>query len=358
MKFKTSKDPATGTYKVQVGNQTINTGLTAALDLKRLIKTAAALQGLGGIHIGPTVTLSAAVAAWEKWLSTAREDRTAQNYLTYIHAFLAFHKLADSPVTALNEHHVDKWINDPKSPVKAATRTQRLAVIRAFFDYCLMREYCLRDPSRACHVKMKLLSHDQKERRVKKPFKPAEYRALLECIDGRIANFKERLAQEEDAVVAAKLQWMQFWYSAVRISRNAGLRIGDIAQLEWAVFKEPGSIIVWTDKRDTRVRLRIDKFVTDPKEFRQAVKAIARKDNTWCFPFQKELTRNPALRAEFSNKFQRLLTKAGIEGHSFHDLRHGYASDSRKRGIPMPHIRESMAHAHERMTEHYIHEED
>jgi hypothetical protein len=39
---------------------------------------------------------------------------------------------------------------------------------------------------------------------------------------------------------------------------NAGLRLGDICALEWACLKEPGKVVVWTDKRDTRVDLPVD----------------------------------------------------------------------------------------------------
>ena len=46
-----------------------------------------------------------------------------------------------------------------------------------------------------------------------------------------------------------------FWRAACHLSLEYGLRLSDIAKLEWVSFLKPGKLIVWTDKHDRRIEL-------------------------------------------------------------------------------------------------------
>jgi hypothetical protein len=91
---------------------------------------------------------------------------------------------------------------------------------------------------------------------------------------------------------------------------NAGLRLGDICALEWACLKEPGKVVVWTDKRDTRVDLPVD------DDLAQGLAAIPANSDKVCFPEQEAISRS-SKRSMLSVQFGRTLQAVGIQGHSF-----------------------------------------
>jgi integrase len=118
--------------------------------------------------------------------------------------------------------------------------------------------------------------------------------------------------------------------------------------LEWACLKEPGKLVVWTDKRDTRVDLTVD------DDLARGLAAIPANSNKVCFPEQDAINRSTK-RSKFSVQFGRILQAVGIRGHSFHDLRHTFCSDCQRKGIPTPHIAKLVGHSNEATTKTYLH---
>lgn len=373
MNLKTTKDRATGAIVIHAGKQAINTGLTNQAEVGRLIKAAAHMPGLASIHLGKHVTNTEALAAWAQWLGTARSDVTARNCLTWLKAFLDAQRLREKSPAQIEPAHIDRWINNPKATTKASTRRIMLSVLKGFFQYCLIENFALRDPTRGCHVKYKLLTHDQKESKPKTIFTLAEYRAILGHLAKQTAALQDKLTHLERMDDQGKLttqgrakikdlrlqgQWSQFWRAATVIARNTGLRLGDVAQIEPAVFKDPGYIIVWTDKYNARVKLRIDKFILDPAEFRATVKTLDLTES-YCFPLQRAINIDPQRCNILNMRYKRLLTAAGIpEGKTFHSHRHTFVDECRRRGIPTPHISQAVGHASLKMTERYMHYEN
>ena len=60
-----------------------------------------------------------------------------------------------------------------------------------------------------------------------------------------------------------------FWHFAVITALDTGLRLGDIAQLEWTAFAETGKITVVMDKTNKPVTFkttpRIPKLIGEPE---------------------------------------------------------------------------------------------
>jgi len=87
-------------------------------------------------------------------------------------------------------------------------------------------------------------------------------------------------------------------------------------------------MIVWTDKRDRRVALKLKDW---PGAI-EAVSLIPTDSKTYCFPIQRSIATNPKERAQLSMAFTRLCRAVGIQGHSFHGLRSTFASEASERG--------------------------
>jgi integrase len=84
---------------------------------------------------------------------------------------------------------------------------------------------------------------------------------------------------------------------------------------------------VWTDKRDRRVSLPI------PSELVEAIAAIPIEDRRYCFPNEREITLSVEKRAKLSVQFGRICKQLELN-HTFHDLRHTYATECDEKGIP------------------------
>lgn len=358
MKIKTR--PSTGIITVTIGTadgrRTVSTGTTDPKLARKVIKAAnleaVEVMAKAGtltqnlIHkltIGGTLSVEQVIAEWEEWLrATIGSDRTADNHTTYVHAWSRDMKLDAMRICDIRERHISDWINHPEAG-KLGTRRVKLAAIHSLFKFCSIREYSM-DPSRLVRIKAALLSHEQKEPREKECFTGAEMRRIITHLRDQVKEF----SKPKTAADRKRLETARFWLCAVIIGRYAGLRMGDICTLEWSCFSKPGKMIVWTDKRDARVELEID------SNLYEGVSAIPNNNRKVCFPVQDAIIRSKQ-RSKLSVQFMRILEACDIHGHSFHDLRHTYATDCSNRGIPMPHIAASLGHAKQATTDGYIH---
>lgn len=287
-------------------------------------------------------TVESAINEWKRWLeSTCNSERTAESHITYATCWAREKRMLGRRLAEVREHHISEWINE-RSGCGLATRRVRLSAIRSLFKFCSIREYITMDPSQLVRVKARLLSHEQKEPTVRVPITDDEIRRILAELDRRIQSAEPvgRLAESD----------LRFWRAAIVIGRHAGLRLGDIACLEWSCLSKPGKLIVWTDKHDARVDLPMT------PELRAVFDSLPRHSRHLCFPSQDKTARDRKKRSKLSVQFGRLLESIGIEGKSFHCLRHAFATDCRKRNMPMPHIQESLGHANQSTTKGYIHE--
>ena len=129
---------------------------------------------------------------------------------------------------------------------------------------------------------------------------------------------------------------------------DAGLRLGDICQLEWDSFSVKNKFIVWTDKRDRRVALDLDPRLAD------VIAAIAPINSQYVFPEERALYKDTRRKANLSTYFRRICAAVDIHGKTFHDLRSSFIVDCKKRGLPMEHIAESVGHRSTTTTKGYI----
>lgn len=277
---------------------------------------------------GRKITVPEAIQEWIVWLrSLGRSENTIYMAEVYMKAFC---KHADIPHTfspaVITHEQISAWVN-ACSPAKAATRSVMLAMVRSFFRFCSGKGWSIGDPSQLVEVNNGRLTFAQKEPRKRSLF-----------TEGEIAR------------LVAETRPRSFWRAAILLGRWTGLRLSDIACLEWASLEEPGHIRVWTQKRDRRVSLPLE-----PEELRVAVAEIHNLDDVYCFPEQRDLTMNVMMRSYLSTQFANLCRSCGIAGKSFHSFRHNRLTELVNNGMSLSDAALVAGHLSPETTRRYVH---
>lgn len=360
--MKLYKRPNSGvlTVKIQTpeGERIVSTGTTDTTEAREIleavqIRKVAMLAKAGTITraliqkltIGGNLTVQDAFDQWSKWLrETANSDRTAENHITFVSAWLRERHLAKHKIHTITAKDISAWIND-SGPSKLGSRMCRLASVRCFFKFCSARSYVDGNPAAEVRVKVANLSHDQKEPNHRQPFTEDEFKKLTDYLACQVVD----LMAAKTAARRRRSEVMQFWMAATIIGRYSGLRLGDICCLEWASLKEPWKIIVWTAKSDARVEIPVC------SKLMAGLAQIPENKTAHCFPEQSRVARDPKKRQMLSVQFGRILAKAGVHGHSFHDLRHTLATELKVKGSSLEEIAKALGHASTSTTEGYVH---
>lgn len=142
------------------------------------------------------------------------------------------------------------------------------------------------------------------------------------------------------------------WTFAIRASRELGLRLANICQLEWDCSAAPGQIVVWTAKRDQRVAVP-----TSPG-LAEALNVIPVSHAKHVFPEQHELMQSATRLSLLSVQFTRLGARLAITGRSFHCLRDTLATEAKASGKGLKQIAQEMGYTSVEATKDYIHSND
>lgn len=296
--------------------------------------TPAVIAALTG---GVRTTIEEAIEPWKVWMGTQRfSPSTIENYEMWVRAWAASPCMAKigglrSQLMRITEEHLDPWVNNQASRSNLGTRQLMLYAIRSFFRFVSARGWCMGNPSELVAVDPFPLLHSQKEPRRQPVFTDEEVDLLL------------LLTSEQGEKPSP------FWHAAIAISRWTGLRLGDIASLEWACLAVPNRISVWTIKRDRRVELPLE-----PSALKEAFLSIPRHHHLFLFPEQREIVRDPKRRSLLSVQFGKLCRACSIFGKSFHGLRATCATDMDQRGIPIEDIAAVLGHLYTSTTAGYI----
>jgi len=273
------------------------------------------------------MTCRAAADQWvERMQFASISGMTIANTKSYVDLWMKDQGVENLPPSAITEKHIAPWVNDPNSEAKVGTRRVKLSAVRSFFQFCAHQGWVMRNPAWDLRINMNVLDHRQKETQHRKPFTDDEVRKLLRATDEK-----------------------PFWQAAIAFGRYAGLRLGDICQLEWDCFQTPGEMVVWTDKRNKRVRLKLN------AQLESVLNHVPILSNKYLFPEERKRVADPKTRAWFSVTFQRICEREDIHGKSFHSLRHAYATAKAKGGATLAEIKDDLGHTSEKTTEGYVH---
>jgi len=275
--------------------------------------------------------------------------------------FITSHIPQDKPhISDLSIRAVNEFVNPEDSYEKLTTRRSRLTAVKGFIKFCMAKGYCFTNPASLVRVNMRLMSHAQKEVTKQQPFTPDDLSRLLSHIDTGISNLEadlmnntykgDRRVKREDNI-NARLDWLLFWGAACIISHEVGLRLGDVAQLEWDSVNDD-SITVWTDKKNMRVKIPFT-FVNAELMQKAFNQYCIEKHKRFVFPAQRELAVADKIDGCCVN-FRRMAEKAGVKGKTFHGFRHTRMQSWLADGVSLKTIAELVGHRNEDTTKGYM----
>jgi integrase len=288
-------------------------------------------DSLQAIMAGRRCTMEMAIEEWAQWREQNAEPNTIHTQRTMLNQWVRSLGAEAWPVTKITADHINGFVNEADENVGKSTRTLRLSAIRSLFKLCNARCYCMTNPSQEAGVQMRLLSHEQKEPVKRKPISEAQYRHIMANTEG-------------------------FWRWATALSYWTGLRMSDIANLEWSCFTGD-SIIVHMQKTDVRVAIPLAEPLIGGGELGRIMLEMSddAAAGKFCFPKQRKLVNDPARRHHLSMQYGRLLSSCGIEHRSFHCLRHSFVTRLNHAGKSLEEIGRVVGHSSAKVTEGYAH---
>lgn len=303
-------------------------------------------QSISYLISGEKVTMSKAVKQYVEWLSITQSHIYAEECGIKVMAFARFCGIENGPVASVTEKEIDAFINDPKSSRSASTRKSLLKHLRCFMAYCLNNGWCFRKPAELVVVNHRILTHTQKEKREQTPYTEDEAREIVRLCREAIL----KCPTHTKAKGQYRRQRMQFWQAAVTISWHTGLRLADVANLEWESLKDPGVIIVHTAKTDKRVELE----PANRPEIDAAIALLPKEDERYVFPRYSEMARRAESRSFLPKDFSRLCAEFGVVYRGFHSFRRGHATARAKAGESLEAIAKDLGHSDVKTTAGYV----
>ncbi len=377
--MKLIKSPTTGIYSAVIttehGKRSIRIGVTDLATAKTMAAEAGIVKlehaakvsrltkdVISQILVGRKVTVAAAIVEWTEWEHGFLSEKTIVNHSGVVRQWARDMKWSEQQVNGITEKHLDKWLNSKDRKDKYSSRTNQLAALRSFFQFCSIRGYVTGSPAVGIRVKARSLTQAQKEPGRRRPFTDAEFTQLVEYLAKRtnraLAALKSAvgyLNKQHSPPLAAKVKRLEFemrqarfWQCAVVLGRHSGLRLGDICCLERSSFIANGSVIVWTGKTNARVELPVS------DEMRQWIDYAA-TPGPYLFPERREKYHRIAVRSAISQKFGRMCHSAGLPGRSFHELRHTFLTALNEGGLELERIAKAAGHSQTTTTIGYIH---
>ena len=302
------------------------------------------------------LTCSKALEHYIEIKSASKAPKTVANNALVVRNWMKDAKLEDAAVSSVTHKHIDRWINSPRLTWKRSTRIAALGSVRAFFDFCVDHGLVERDPARQVELNYSVMTHEQKESPEKQPFTQDELEKLISAL-----NEDWELAQTDWHTLFRDKYAVLFWLIAVHLSKETGLRISDIASLEWRSIGEVDKLVVWTEKTNKRMEFKISQTV------QELIAQVPVDTGNHIFPHQHEINQSLTRRAGLSEQFGRLCDRVGIEGKTFHSLRHykattAYAQLSKvelakklAEVLTIEQIAAMLGHSNRKTTKGYVH---
>lgn len=230
-----------------------------------------------------------------QYLRTLTERGRAESTVQKYKLLLSLWRIPDErPLELINESDCEEYLNRPDE-THFRTRKLRRVVMGSFLKFCQHHGWVSKNVAKLSDIKRPLLTQSQLLPMKRQPFTEAEMALLL-------ANTKD------------------FWNLAIRISAATGLRLGDVATLQWISLEPDGRIYIGTNKTGSIVYSEpLPELVA---EIRKGLPNASR----YCFPKQAHMHLWLPSRAELSAEFKRILRRLKIDdAKSFHCIRHGFA---------------------------------
>lgn len=329
--------------KTPAGVQWLSTGQTsytkarevvdmAMVDRLQMAACANALTPdvISRLTTGRRFTCLDVLAAWKEEATPDLSPDTLANYETLLRQFFDETDHGNSPLSAVRRSTLGAWVNE--KGVAVGSRRARLAAMRTYYKFASAAGYCVGNPAARVTVQVRDLFFAELEPKETLPLTPEEYALLM-----------------------ASPKLMGFYRCATALAYWLGLRLRDVACLEWASF-QGDRVIVWTKKRGVRVSLPIDDPLLGAGELRKILLEMMEQQSSasrFCFPSMRSVALDTKKRAKLSVQYQRMLHTHGITDKRFHSLRHAAAMRLDNAGKTLEEIGEVLGHSSTATTEIY-----
>lgn len=299
-------------------------------------------------------TLDELAEQWSAYYRTTCSERSAREAIATVKQFIADQRLGRKTPHEITLDVLDGWLNRDAG-LKAASRKVYLSRLKTFMHWLHAEGCTIKQPQLLVKIDFNKLSHAQKERKKIPAMAKEDYWKILNHIKSEMMLTYAELLNPR--FVGRKIVQLQrkhdrfvFWLCATIISRETGLRLGDVCQLEWDCFDAASdTITVWTDKRNKRVGP-----LPITEEMNEAIGYLQKIDNKYLFKREREVILGRG-RGALSTEFIRLCLKAGVEGgFHFHCLRHDHVRARHAAGESLKAIGRDVAHSSEKTTEAYL----
>jgi integrase len=191
------------------------------------------------------------------------------------------------------------------------------AALSAFYSWLTENDHIASNPIPA----LKFGSYSSPKRDNECTFTEEEYAALKKtCLNAR--------------------KQFQFWYGAVIVGWNTGLRLGDVAGFGWEHIDMDESRIDVEPRKTCRLHKRVEiPLLPELREW------LTTQDRSCKYFF-------PGMRADYAERgakilslqFGRICATAGIKGKSFHMLRHTFTSRLLNKRVPLSMVTSTTGH--------------
>jgi integrase len=287
-------------------------------------------DSISSILGGRKITFDRALEEFEEYRKRVVKPNTLEIEMTNLRAWRNRAFSGTTPISRIDLASVDEWINNTKDTCGIAQRLQRLHSARVFFSFMFDNSYTMKNLGKLVKLRKDLLSHSQLEPAEKVPITPAEYKKIYANTEGF------------DRIATAFSYW-------------TGLRLSDVCRLEWSMLTPKSELIVHIKKTGERVALPLTHELLGGGILMGDVMEIEDVDKTYCFPREREIINDAKRDHYFSTKYGRIFSRLGIEGKSFHCLRHSFATRLEAAGVSVMDIGKLIGHKSTKMTERYIH---
>ena len=238
-------------------------------------------------------------------------------------------KLMDKPMALINEQTLFDYLNKDDG-TSLNMRALRKSSLSQLWNFAQIKMYVLVNPMMFIKIDKSKLKHEQKTPKEKQIYHLKEV---------------EKIINEAP----------YFFRQATALSYWAGLRLGDIASLEWASIKNRGKIVVWTEKRDKLVSISTTAPQFGGGVLKKVLSEIDVEDKVYCFPEWHINNIDPKKRSKASVYFGRICDELNVGGRSFHCLRHSFITRLSNEGFTLEEIGKVVGHSSTKTTEGYVH---
>jgi len=235
----------------------------------------------------------------------------------------------DKPIASIKDEDIYKYLNLDDG-TSLSMRALRKSTLSQLWNFAQIKMYVMVNPFMFIKIDKSKLTHDQKT--------PTERGVFLTKEVNKIIKHAP-----------------YFFRQATAISYWTGLRLGDIASLEWSSIKDRNRMVVWTIKRDKLVSIDTNSKYFGSGILKTVLSEIDVEDEIYCFPEWHKVITNPKTRSKPSVYFSRLCDRLRIYDRTFHCLRHTCITRLEKQGLDLEKIGKVVGHSNTKTTEGYIH---